>query len=156
MDTKGLVKYINKIWVNIAKSELNLRYRYCLNLIGELRKEKEFRQQCCRNSTKVGEWKRKSWREKEEEFRQRCYRNSSVQIPAQSCVKKQLRQYHCRNREKKKKIFFLVIVAMALPKRGKKLNGIMAMSLPKMGGKKNCCQNLGRNFKKSVTFTIFL
>ena len=39
----------------------------------------------------------------------------------------------------------------------KKLNGIMAMSLPKMGGKKKfCCRNLGRNFKKSVTFTICL
>ena len=65
-------KYIDQrvFWVNIAKSELNLRYRYCLNLIGKLRKEKEFRQQCCRNSTKIGERKRKSWREKEEEFRQ--------------------------------------------------------------------------------------
>ena len=48
---------------------------------------------------------------------------------------------------------------MALPKmkKKKKLNGIMAMSLPKMGGKKKfCCRNLGRNFKKSVAFTIFL
>ena len=57
----------------------------------------------------------------------------------------------------KKEIYFLVIVAMALPKMEKKLNGIMAMSMPKMGGKKKfCCRNLGRNFKKSVTFTIFL
>ena len=37
--------------------------------------------------------------------------------------------------EKKEKIF-LVIVAIALPKMEKKLNGIMAMLLPKMGGKK--------------------
>ena len=85
-----------------------------------MRKEKEFRQQCCRNSTKVGERKRKSWREKEEEFRQRCYQNFSAQIPARSCVKKQLRQYHCQNREKKE-FFFLVIVAMALPKMGEKI-----------------------------------
>ena len=58
--------------------------------------------------------------------------------------------------EKKEKK--LVIVAMALPKmEKKKLNGIMAMSLLKMGGKnKFCCQNLGRNLKKSITFTIFL
>ena len=63
-----------------------MRYRYCLNLIGKLRKEKEFRQQCYRNSTKIGERKRKSWREKEEEFRQCCYQNSSAQIPARSCV----------------------------------------------------------------------
>ena len=69
-------------WVNIAKFELNLRYIYYLNLIGKLRKEKEFRQQCCRNSTKIRERKRKSWRENEEEFRQRCYQNSSAQIPA--------------------------------------------------------------------------
>ena len=48
-------------WVNIAKSELNLRYRYCFNLIGELRKEKEFRQQCCRNSTKAGERKKRNF-----------------------------------------------------------------------------------------------
>ena len=39
-------------------------------------------------------------------------------------------------KQEKKEIFFLVIVAMALPKMEKKLNGIMAMSLPKMGGKK--------------------
>ena len=61
------------------------------------------------------------------------------------------------SKQEKKENFFLVIVAMALPKMEKKLNGIMAMSLPKMGGKKNiCCRNLGRNFKKSVMFTIFL
>ena len=52
-------------------------------------------------------------------------------------------------KQEKKEIFFWVIVAMALPKMEKKLNGIMAMSLPKMGGKKKiCCRNLGRNFKK--------
>ena len=106
--------------VNIAKSELNLCYRYCLNLIGELRKEKEFRQQCCRNSTKVRERKKKGWREKQEEFRQCCYWNSFAQIPARSCVKKQLQQCHCRNREKKE-FFFLVIVAMTLPKMGGKI-----------------------------------
>ena len=39
-------------------------------------------------------------------------------------------------KQEKKEIFFLVIVAMALPKMEKKLNEIMAMSLPKMGGKK--------------------
>ena len=44
---------IGVFWVNIAISKLNLLYRYCLKLIGELRKEKEFRQQCCRNSTKI-------------------------------------------------------------------------------------------------------
>ena len=66
------------------------------------------------------------------EFRQQRYRNSSTQIHARPVKKKQLRQCHCRNRKKKN----LVIVAMALLKMEKKLNGIMAMSLPKMGEKK--------------------
>ena len=91
-------------WVNIAKSKLNLLYRYCLKLIEELRKEKKFRQQYCRNSTKIGERKRKR-------------RGISATLLPKffcpnfclSCVlcakKKQLRQCHCRNR-KKKKIFF--------------------------------------------------
>ena len=130
-----------------------------MELIGELRKEKEFRQQCCQNSTKIGERKRKRWREKEEEFRQHCYRNSFAQIPARP-VSYVLKKSNCGNviaEIGKKKYIFLVIVAIALPKMGKKLNGIMAISLPKMGGKKKICyQNLGRNFKKSVTFTIFL
>ena len=84
-------------------------YRYCLKLIGELRKEKEFWQQCCRNSTKIGERKRKRWREKEEEFRQHCYRNSSAQIHARpvSCV---LKKSNCGNAiaeigKKRKNIF---------------------------------------------------
>ena len=80
-----------------------------MKLIGELRKEKEFRQQCCRNLTKIGERKRKRWREKEEEFRQHCYRNSSAQIPASpmSCV---LKKSNCGNAiaeiEKKRKNIF--------------------------------------------------
>ena len=91
-------------WVNIAKSN----YRYCLKLIGELRKEKEFRQQCCRNSTKIRERKRKRWRDKEEEFQQHCYRNSFAQIPAHpvSCV---LKKSNCGNAIAeigKKRIFF--------------------------------------------------
>ena len=51
-------------WLNIAKFEVNLCYRYCSNLFRNLRKESEFRQYHCRNSTKVGERKRKSGREK--------------------------------------------------------------------------------------------
>ena len=41
-----------------------MRYRYYSNLFREMRKESEFRQRCCQNSTKVWERKRKSWREK--------------------------------------------------------------------------------------------
>ena len=40
-------------WLNIAKSEIYLRYRYCFNLFSEMRKESEFQQHRCRNSTKV-------------------------------------------------------------------------------------------------------
>ena len=100
---------VRVFWVNIAKSKLNLLYRYCLKLIGELRKEKEFRQQCCRNSTKIGERKRKRCREKEEEFRQHGYQNSSAQIPPRpmSCV---LKKSNCGNAiaeiGKKRKILF--------------------------------------------------
>ena len=53
-----------------------------------MRREKEFRQQCCRNSTKIGEKKRKRGREKAEEFRQHCYRNSSAQNAVRSVKKK--------------------------------------------------------------------
>ena len=63
--------------------------------------------------------------------------------------------------EKKEKIF-LVIVAIALPKMEKKLNGIMAMSLPKMGGKKKFVVEIWEEILKRVlrsqyfynTFTI--
>ena len=102
-------------WVNIAKFELNLRYRYCLKLIGKLRKKKEFWQQCCRNSTKIGERNIKSWREKEEEFRQRCYRNYSAQIPARSCV---LCARVWSGKKKKKKAIF----GNGIAKNGKKKN----------------------------------
>ena len=68
-----------------------------------MRREKEFRQQCCRNSKqKWGERKRKRGREKVEEFWQHCYRNSSAQNAAHSVKKKQLRQRNCRKRKKKK------------------------------------------------------
>ena len=55
---------IRVFWLNIAKFEVNLCYKYCSNLFRNLRKESEFRQYHCWNSTKVGERKRKSGREK--------------------------------------------------------------------------------------------
>ena len=66
-----------------------------------MRREKEFRQQCCRNSTKMRREKRKRGREKAEEFQQHCYRNSSAQNAARSVKKK-------------------AIVATPLPKKKKK------------------------------------
>ena len=53
-------------------------------------------------------------------------------------------------KQEKKENFFLVIVAMALPKMEKKLNGIMAMSLPKMGGKKNFVAEIWEEILKKV------
>ena len=46
-------------WVNIVKSEVNLRYRNCSNLFGILRREIEFRYYRCRNSTKSMREKKK-------------------------------------------------------------------------------------------------
>ena len=72
------------LWVfslNIAKFGVYLRYRYCSKLFRELKKESEFRQRCCRNSTKVWEKKRKSGREKILNFG-----NHITEIPtAQTC-----------------------------------------------------------------------
>ena len=108
-----------------------------------MRREKEFRQQWCRNSTKIGERKIKRGREKAEEFRQHCYRNSSAQNTARSVKKK-------------------AIATTPLPKKGKKkfvlakkiVLAIVAMPLPKME-KKNyeICEWVK---KKVVTYTIFL
>ena len=94
----------------------------------------------------------KNRREKEEEFWQHCYRNSSAQIPTHpmSCV---LKKSNCGNAIAeigKKRNFFLVIVAMALPKMEKNLNGIMAMLLPKMGGKKNFVAKIWEEIFKKV------
>ena len=88
-----------------------------MNLFGNLRREKEFRQQCCRNSTNIGERKRKREREKAEEFRQYCYRNSYAQNTARSVKKKAIAATPLPKKEKK---IVLTIVAMLLPKMEKK------------------------------------
>ena len=84
-----------------------------------MRREKEFRQQCCRNSTKIGERKRKREREKAEEFRQYCYRNSYAQNTARSVKKKAIAATPLPKKKKKK--FVLAIVAMPLLKMKKKI-----------------------------------
>ena len=53
-----------EFFANIVKSGVYLRYRHCFKLFKKLRKDGEFWQQCCRNSTKVCERKRKSGKEK--------------------------------------------------------------------------------------------
>ena len=95
-------------WVNIAKSEVNLRYRYCSKLFGILRREIEFWYYHCRNSTKSMREKKKKMERENVEFRQRWYRISSAQFccPCVECPKwkekkkltNELWQCHCQNR----------------------------------------------------------
>ena len=102
---KGKGEYFKsdmRIWVfllNIAKFGIYLHYSHCLKLFRELRKESEFRQRCCQNSTKVWKRKRKSKREKILNFG-----NGITKIPvAQTCwPRNQLWQCHCRKWEEKK------------------------------------------------------
>ena len=51
-------------WLNIIKYGIYLHYKCCFKLFRKVRKDSEFRQRCCRNSTKVRERKKKSEREK--------------------------------------------------------------------------------------------
>ena len=101
---KGKGEYFKsdmRIWVfllNIAKFGIYLHYSHCLKLFRELRKESEFRQRCCQNSTKVWKRKRKSRREKILN-----YGNGITEIPAAQTywLRNQLWQCHCWNRRKK-------------------------------------------------------
>ena len=125
--------FFGVFWLNITKFKVNWCYRYCFKLFSNLRKEKELWQYHCRNSTKVGERKINSRREK---FL--IFGNGIAAIPLPILLPGwvlemwmharktkwrgknkiwQLWQCHCRNRWYK----FLAIVAMALPKMGKKM-----------------------------------
>ena len=126
------------IWLNITKFGVYLRYRHCFNLFKEMRKESEFRQRCCWNSTKVWERKRKSGREKILNFGNVITKIPTAQTSCLSvcCVlevgsaqkRNQLWQCHCRNRE----IKFCGNCGNAIVKNGR--------------GKENSgCWNLGMN-----------
>ena len=84
--------FLRVFWLNIAIFNLNQYYRYYLNLIGKLRREKEFRQQCCRNSTKMRREKRKKG-ERES--------SSSAQNAARSVKKKAIAATPLPKKEKK-------------------------------------------------------
>ena len=129
-----MVHYSGVFWLNIAKFEVNLCYRYCFNLFRNLRKESEFRQYHCRNSTKIGERKRKSGRGK---FL--IFGNTITEIPStHTCCpsgfskcecaqgkpnaeigkkKWQLWQCHCRKWEEKK----IVVAEITCEKLKKKV-----------------------------------
>ena len=105
-----IFRYIGVFWVNIAKLEVNLRYRYCSKLFGILRREIEFRYYRCRNLTKSMREKKKNVERENVEFWQRWYRISSAQFccPCVECSK-------WKGKNKKIKIDKR-IVAMPLPK----------------------------------------
>ena len=133
-----MVHYSGVFWLNIAKFEVNLCYRYCSNLFRNLGKKSEFRQYHCRNSTKVGERKRKSGREKI-----LIFGNNITEIPSAhtccssgcskcECTRKtkcvngiakigkknwQLWQCHCRKQEEKK----IVVVEITCEELKKKV-----------------------------------
>ena len=83
-----------------------------------MRKEKEFRQQCCRNSTKIGERER----QKGGERKKRNFGNTVTEIPLPKMLpvqlkEKQLRQRHCQNRKK----FFFGNCGNGIAENGKKI-----------------------------------
>ena len=95
-----------------------------MNLIGKLRREKEFRQQCCRNSTKNEEREKEKGGERKQrnfgnrERKQRNFDNTVTEIPLPKMLPVQL----------KKK----AIAATPLPKKEKKNLFWQLWRLPKM------------------------
>ena len=108
-------------WVNIAKFEVNLRYRNCSNLFEILRREIEFRYYRCRNSNKSMREKKKKGERENVEFRQWRCQIFCVQFcgPGVRGVPK----------VKRKKKFDKLIVAMPLPKQGKKKKRVVLKSM---------------------------
>ena len=63
--------FFGVFWINIAKSEVNLYYRYYSKLFGILRREIKFGYYRCRNLTKSMREKQKKVERENVEFRQR-------------------------------------------------------------------------------------
>ena len=121
--------YKRVFWLIIAKSRIYLHYSHCSKLFRELRKESEFRQRCCPNSTKV--WERK--REKILNFG-----NGITEIPADQ-------ETNCGN----------AIAEIG----EKKICGNCGNAIAENGRKKKnsgCWNHMWGIKKKSVTSTIFL
>ena len=101
------------MWLNIAKFTVYLRYRYCSNLFRGMRRESEFWQHHCRNSTKVWEReKEKKW-ERENAWISVMWLPKFLLLNQAVCSKwdvlkkNQLWQYHCQNRGRKNKLWQL-------------------------------------------------
>ena len=89
-----IFRYIGVFCVNIAKLEVNLRYRYCSKLFGILRREIEFRYYRCRNSTK-------SMREKKKKGGERKCWISAMVIPNFVCPVLSARAWSTRSEKEK-------------------------------------------------------
>ena len=134
-------------WVNIAKFEVNLRYRNCSNLFGILRREIEFRYYHCRNLTKSMREKKKKVERENVEFQQRGYRISCAQF-CYPCVE-------CRKWKEKKN--WQTNCGNAIAEIGKKkFVTIVAMALPKMGGKNVVPKSRESKKKKCYVHNIFI
>ena len=129
--------FFQVFWLNIAKNEVYWCYRYCLKLFGKMRKEIEFRQQCCRNY-------KKKWGERKLNFG-----NEIIKILVLSKLGGVLeRENNCDNQVTE-------IVGM----RREKI-WIVATKLLKMGGKKKelwqpSCRKW-RKKKRDTMSTTFL
>ena len=134
-------------WVNIAKSEVNLRYRNCSKLFGILRREIEFRYYRYRNSTKSMREKKKKVERENIEFRQRGYRISCAQF---CCLCVECPKW------KEKKNFWQTNCDNAIAEiEKKKICNNCGNGIVENGGKKMWFRNLGRVKKKVLHSQYF-
>ena len=86
---QSLVGFFFRVfWVKIAKLKVNLHYSYCSKLIGEMRRETEFRQWRCRNSAK---------KKQEREYATEIQSGSRERRENNKKVGERRENNHCRN-----------------------------------------------------------
>ena len=122
-----------------------------------MRKEKEFRQQCRRNSTKIRREKDKKVERERRGISATLLLKFLCPNSCPSCAKKS----NCGNAIAeigKKEIFFLVIVTMALSKMGKKIEWNYGNVIAENGReKKNIVAKIWEEiFKKCYVYNIFI
>ena len=122
-------------------------YRYCSNLFRNIRKESEFRQYHCRNSTKVEETKRKSGREKFFIFDNTITIIPSAHTYCPYMLPEWVLEVWVRARKTK--------CGNGIAEIGKKILAIVAMPLPKMKKKKKGYKICEREKKNCHIHNIF-
>ena len=127
-------------WVNIAKSEVNLRYSNCLYYLRFWGERLNFDITVAGIQPKVWERRRKRWREIMLNFG-----NGDTEFPVPNSI-----AWVCVEWPKwKEKKNWQTNCGNAIAEiGGKKFVTIVAMALPKMGGEKMWFRNLGRVKKK--------